>query len=181
MDSILRKNHNRLDLDCAIPDTSRLGAKVCTRAIGESRTSARGIFFNARYRYNMNEPFRWGHINIIVTNLDLSIRFYERLGFELFMPGIPYLGLEAGKTSAAPGDAAAALALAHGTQGRACMKQLGRSFPKLDLTELSAAEKRRPLQNQDRGIVRLCLASEDLRADYLHLLSQKAEFLSPPR
>ena len=128
----------------------------------------------------MNQPFRWGHININVANLDLSIRFYERLGFEVFMPGIPYLGLEAGETRAVPEDAAAALALAHGTQGRACIMQLGRSFPKLDLTELSVAEKRRPLQNQDRGIVRLCLVSEDLQADYQHLLSQQVEFLSPP-
>ena len=43
----------------------------------------------------MGQRFRWGHININVADLDLSISFYEELGFEIFMPGIPYLGLEA--------------------------------------------------------------------------------------
>ena len=37
--------------------------------------------------------FTWGHININVSNLERSIEFYEKLGFEVFMPEIPYLGL----------------------------------------------------------------------------------------
>ena len=30
----------------------------------------------------------WGHININVSNLDTSIAFYEKLGFEIFITGI---------------------------------------------------------------------------------------------
>ena len=35
----------------------------------------------------------WGHININVSNLDASIEFYEKIGFEVFLPVIPYLEL----------------------------------------------------------------------------------------
>lgn len=35
----------------------------------------------------------WGHINVNVSNLNASIEFYEKLGFEAFIPAIPYLGL----------------------------------------------------------------------------------------
>jgi predicted lactoylglutathione lyase len=38
--------------------------------------------------------FTWGHININVSNLERSIEFYEKLGFEVFIPSIPYLGLK---------------------------------------------------------------------------------------
>ena len=37
----------------------------------------------------------WGHININVSNLDQSIAFYQKLGFSVLLPGIPYLGLTA--------------------------------------------------------------------------------------
>ena len=33
--------------------------------------------------------FSWGHININVQNLDQSIAFYRKLGFEVFIPGVP--------------------------------------------------------------------------------------------
>ena len=36
----------------------------------------------------------WGHININVSDLDRSMAFYEKLGFEAFMNAIPYLGLD---------------------------------------------------------------------------------------
>ena len=35
----------------------------------------------------------WGHININVSNLERSIAFYQHLGFQVFIPAIPYLGL----------------------------------------------------------------------------------------
>ena len=50
----------------------------------------------------MSQRFRWGHININVANLDLSTSFYEKLGFELFRPDIPYLSLEAKEARAMP-------------------------------------------------------------------------------
>ena len=41
----------------------------------------------------------WGHININVSDLDTSIAFYQKLGFSLLIPGVPYLGI--GKDSGA--------------------------------------------------------------------------------
>ena len=58
--------------------------------------------------------------------------------------------------------------------------QLGKGLPKLDLTEFSSSGAQRPLQNQDVGIVRLCLVSEDVQADYRQLEAQGVEFLGPP-
>ncbi len=80
----------------------------------------------------MSQRFGWGHININVKDLDVSVRFYQKLGFEPFISGIPYLNL----TSE---------------------------------------------QNKDRGLVRLCLISQDLTSDYEHLKGQGVEFLSPPQ
>ncbi len=128
----------------------------------------------------MSQRFRWGHININVANLDLSTSFYEKLGFELFRPDIPYLGLEAKEARAMPENTEQALAVPQGTKGRACIMQLGKGLPKLDLTEFSSSDPRLPLRNQDRGIVRLCLATEDLNAEYHQLAANGVEFLTPP-
>lgn len=38
--------------------------------------------------------FGWGHININVRDLDRSIAFYRKLGFEIFIPAIPYLAMD---------------------------------------------------------------------------------------
>ena len=129
----------------------------------------------------MSQRFGWGHININVSDLDASVGFYEKLGFEVFIPGIPYLNLSNGQSGEVPDDAADALGIPHGTAGRACIMQLDRGFPKIDLTELTGVEQREPLKNTDRGLVRLCLASQDLAADYEHLKSQGVEFLAPPQ
>ena len=128
----------------------------------------------------MSTRFRWGHININVSDLDNSIAFYKKLGFELFMSSIPYLGLEAKLASEIPEAAARALAVPMGAQARACIMQLGKGLPKLDLTEFSALNSRSPLQNQDYGIVRICLVSDDLQADYWQLQQQGVEFVAPP-
>ncbi len=128
----------------------------------------------------MSQRFIWGHVNINVADLDLSIAFYEKLGFELFISGIPYLGLEAKKARVMPETTAQALAVPFSTKARACIMQLGKGLPKLDLTEFSSSDRRHPLRNQDRGIVRLCLATEDLNADYRQLVANGVEFLAPP-
>ena len=131
----------------------------------------------------VTQRFRWGHININVTDLDTSIQFYQKLGFELFISGIPYLDLTAEEARKLPTNTARALNLPSDTKGRACIMQLDRHLPKLDLTELSELEqpeKPKLLQNTDLGIVRICLASNDLLTDYQHLLAQGVEFLSPP-
>tara|TARA_B100001105_G_scaffold178557_1_gene143962 strand:- start:40 stop:216 length:177 start_codon:yes stop_codon:yes gene_type:complete len=36
----------------------------------------------------------WVHININVSNLENAIAFYQKLGFSVIIPGIPYLGIE---------------------------------------------------------------------------------------
>ena len=125
----------------------------------------------------------WGHINVNVRDLDRSIAFYEKLGFEIFIPGIPYLDLRQGEELRALPDAgASALGLEAGRAGRACIMQLGDGFPKLDLTQLDegSPESGGPLETRDRGIVRLCLASGDLAADYERLREAGVEFVSAP-
>jgi len=128
----------------------------------------------------MSQRFRWGHINVNVADLDVSIGFYEKLGFEVLMHSIPYLDLQAEKASLMPQNTAQALGIPSQAAGRACIMQLGKGLPKLDLTELSVAQPRGPLENTDRGLVRLCLASEDLQADFQYLHGEGVEFLSPP-
>lgn len=129
----------------------------------------------------MSQRFGWGHININVKDLDVSIGFYQKLGFELFISGIPYLNLTAEQPNDVPTDTAQALGVPPGTRGRACIMQLDNGFPKIDLTELADVEQREPLQNKDRGLVRVCLISQDLIADYAYLKDQGVEFLSPPK
>ena len=128
----------------------------------------------------MSQRFGWGHINVNVRDLDVSIRFYEKLGFEVFIPGIPYLGLNAERESLVHAEAAEALGIPQGTAGRACIMQLDNGFPKLDLTEYADSDQRSPLENQDFGLVRICLASQDLAADYQHLMATGVEFISAP-
>ena len=97
-----------------------------------------------------------------MRDLDRSIAFYEKLGFEIFIPGVPYLGLASAPESQPVADAAArALGVSPGTRGRACIMQLDDGFPKIDLTELDAGVQRAPLSNSDVGVVRICLATDD--------------------
>lgn len=126
--------------------------------------------------------FAWGHININVSNLEASIAFYEKLGFEMFIPAIPYLGLTAEPGSDAIPDASTrALGIPPGTDGRACIMQLDNGFPKIDLTELKDTAQEKPLNNADLGLVRICLVSQDLQADYARLSEQGVQFLSEPQ
>lgn len=124
--------------------------------------------------------FAWGHININVSNLEQSIAFYEKLGFNKFIPAIPYLGLSAEPTSLAE-SATSALGIPPNTQGRACIMQLDNGFPKLDLTEFTGNAQKPPLSNADLGLVRICLVSQNLEQDYAALTEQGVKFLSPPQ
>jgi len=126
--------------------------------------------------------FGWGHINVNVSNLEQSIAFYEKLGFQQFIPAIPYLGLSAKKASVVlPKSSACALGVSENTRGRACIMQLNDGFPKLDLTEFDGAEQNKPLTNADLGLVRICLVSENLKQDYEQLSAQGIEFISSPQ
>ena len=126
--------------------------------------------------------FSWGHININVRDLERSIAFYRKLGFEIFIPGIPYLALDnAPEAKSLPDDAATALGVTRGTRGRACILQLDQGFPKIDLTEFADLQQSEPLRNSDRGLVRICLITEDLRSEVERLKAEGVEFLSEPK
>ena len=128
------------------------------------------------------QPLSWGHINLNVSDLDRSVAFYQLLGFEMLLEGIPYLSLSAAEGfDRLPAEAADALDLPADTSARGCILQLGNGFPKLDLTELSAPSATPPLRNADQGLVRLCLASRDLAADYERLAAADVAFITPPR
>jgi hypothetical protein len=58
--------------------------------------------------------------------------------------------------------------------------QLNRGFPKFDLTVLEATVRSKPLTNSDLGLVRFCLASQNLQQDYEHLCGLGVEFITPP-
>ena len=122
----------------------------------------------------------WGHININVSDLDASVAFYEKLGFSQLMPAVPYLGIERHARAEIPDKQCNALGVPAGTAARACIMQLGSGFPKLDLTEYAKASPQTPAANDDLGIVRLCLGSQDLARDYAQLKRSGVEFLSEP-
>ena len=122
----------------------------------------------------------WGHININVSDLPTSIEFYEKLGFSLMIPGVPYLGIGMDSGAQIPVKQSDALGVPAGTTARACIMQLDRGFPKIDLTEYAKESPQAAAANDDLGIVRLCLASQNLTQDYAHLKSVGVEFLSEP-
>jgi hypothetical protein len=100
----------------------------------------------------------------------------------MFIRGVPYLGLSAeGDATAMPEASARALGLPSETRGRACIMQLGSGFPKIDLTELAEMSHEGPLTNADLGLVRLCLASTNLREDYARLTELGVAFLCAPQ
>lgn len=131
--------------------------------------------------------FRWGHVNINVTDLERSIAFYEKLGFELYLPDIPYLGLSRDSgPRALTVTSAIALGLERGASGRGCIMQLtGGGYPKIDLIELEfhtdADRRSAPLNNADLGLVRLCLIAPDVAMACAALTAQGVEFLSTPQ
>ncbi|WOJ91927.1 VOC family protein [Congregibacter variabilis] len=129
----------------------------------------------------MSTNFSWGHININVRDLDASVDFYKKLGFDIFLPSIPYLGLDSQQANTLDAASATALGISDSVTGRACILQLDDGFPKLDLTEFSDLAQRDPLENKDLGLVRICLVSEDLASDYETLSNDGVEFLSPPQ
>ena len=122
----------------------------------------------------------WGHININVSDLDTSIAFYEKLGFSLLIPGVPYLGIEKDATLEIPAKQGAALGVAAGITARACIMQLDDGFPKIDLTEYTKDSPQGAGASDDLGIVRLCLATQNLVEDHASLTEAGVEFLSEP-
>jgi catechol 2,3-dioxygenase-like lactoylglutathione lyase family enzyme len=95
----------------------------------------------------------WGHININVSDLDTSIAFYEKLGFSLLIPGVPYLGIGKDSGTEIPPKQSKALDVPSGKTARACIMQLDDGFPKIDLTEYAKDSPQAPAVNDDLGIV----------------------------
>lgn len=129
---------------------------------------------------NDSAGFAWGHVNLNVSDLERSIAFYGKFGFEVFLPGIPYLGLARDHASGLAEGPARALGLPPGILGRGCILQLDDGFPKLDLIELEGAENAPVAGNADRGFVRICLASRDLHADCERLAAAGVDFETAP-
>lgn len=126
--------------------------------------------------------FRWGHVNINVRDLDTSVEFYRKLGFEIFIPGVPYLALSNDVAAQPlPSNAAEALGLEGNARGRACIMQLDEGFPKIDLTEFAGLNQNKPLGNSDLGLVRICLVTENLQSDVERLKAEGIEFISEPK
>ena len=124
---------------------------------------------------------RWGHININVSDLDASIKFYEKLGFGVYIPSIPYIGLTVEtKSNLIDEGSRTALGLPQETLGRACIMQLDNGYPTLDLTQLNEMPPSTPLNNTNLGLVRMCLATANLEADYNKLTNLGVDFISPP-
>lgn len=124
---------------------------------------------------------RWGHININVSDLDASIKFYKKLGFGVYIPSIPYIGLTVEtKSNLIDEGSRTALGLPQETLGRACIMQLDNGYPKLDLTQLNDMPPSTPLNNTNLGLVRMCLATANLEADYNKLTNLGVDFISPP-
>ncbi len=131
---------------------------------------------------NNKSKLSWGHININVQNLDQSIEFYTKLGFEIFIPGVPYFNLRSGsEKQKLENQATEALGINHSARGRACIMQLNNGFPKIDLTEFSGLEQRNPLSNSDLGIVRICLITKNIKRSVEALKLEGVEFISEPR
>ena len=122
----------------------------------------------------------WGHININVSNLENSISFYEKLGFSQLIPGVPYLGLEKDAAAEIPVMQRRALNVPEGTKARACIMQLDDGFPKIDLTEFTKDAPQAAGANDDLGMVRLCLATQNLTEDHARLTSAGVDFLTGP-
>ncbi|MEM9176909.1 MAG: VOC family protein [Myxococcota bacterium] len=132
----------------------------------------------------------WGHVNLNVRDLERSIAFYAELGFGVFLPGIPYLGIQReGPPAEIPKDCAAALGLAPGTRANGCILGLPGGFPMLDLTAYAraASDTAGPAGDEgDRGAPgsagweRICLATPDLAAEVDRLGAAGVRFLTAP-
>ena len=122
----------------------------------------------------------WGHININVRDLDTSIAFYEKLGFSVLIAGVPYLGIGRDSPSEIPLEQTKALGVPPASAARACIMQLDDGFPKIDLTEFTNESPQPPGANDDLGMVRLCLGTQNLARDYELLKNAGVEFLSEP-
>ena len=73
-----------------------------------------------------------------------------------------------------------ALNVPEGTKARACIMQLDDGFPKIDLTEFTKDAPQAAGANDDLGMVRLCLATQNLAEDYARLTSAGVDFLTEP-
>jgi catechol 2,3-dioxygenase-like lactoylglutathione lyase family enzyme len=108
------------------------------------------------------------HVNINCSNFDRSRKFYEMLGFKVFMPVEPE----------GSGDVAAAVGMTSYTVRGALMKHPGGLV--IDLLEWRDPVDERPPYDRlnHLGLGRIALVSTDIEDDIRHLQSEGVEFLS---
>jgi catechol 2,3-dioxygenase-like lactoylglutathione lyase family enzyme len=118
------------------------------------------------------------HINLNVSDIDRSIRFYEALGFEVLGRNDATWSPETGDVLGVPG-----------AQGRACIMTLPGDIArstKLDLLEWKSPPsptrshpRPRPAAN-DSGAPRIALRVRNVEAAYRDLSNSGVEFISKP-
>lgn len=114
------------------------------------------------------------HVNINVSDIDRSIRFYEALGFEVLGRNDAEWSPETGEVLGVPG-----------AQGRACIMSLKGDITrttKIDLLEWKhplSPSRPRPAAN-DPGAPRIALRVRNVEAAYRDLSSAGVEFVSKP-
>ena len=133
----------------------------------------------------------WGHINVNCTNLERSIKFYELLGFVVYVDSIPYLPWQRQGAESTDTDEELATALGipvantAASAAKTCiMHHPDAPWPKIDLTEwvgdAGSTKSTAHEYSANAGIVRICLASASVDKDYELLTSNGFECLSAP-
>lgn len=113
------------------------------------------------------------HININCRDFDVSLAFYQKLGFEIEMPfpeaGHPMVGKGLGVGE-------------HWVKGALLRLGSGPNATRLDLLEWIRPrnQEKSPLKLTDPGMVRIALATTNFEADFAELRDRGVEFISEP-
>lgn len=114
------------------------------------------------------------HANIVVRNLDRSIKFYEQLGFKVVDGPFEIDGNDFGPMLGFGYAKVRAVFMRVGDDPKATM---------LDVLEfLDPVSKEAPYRSLNNpGIARLCFKVDDIHRTYEDLKKMGVEFVSPPR
>jgi catechol 2,3-dioxygenase-like lactoylglutathione lyase family enzyme len=116
------------------------------------------------------------HININVTNLDRSVDFYRRLGYEVRN----YITQDSFRDESSAGEGAS---LERKYRGCQLLSPTGHGDALLDLIEWiePASPPAAPLERNSLGVARIAIWIRNLPALYQNLLAEGVEFETPMR